>query len=362
MEGVTTRVALRPQNVLKAWTQEDARPPGPRQQRAYPQRPVSLYDNLKQQNHGANGNGCSTGTTSGCEDGVPLVRGGASSVGNLHAVTQHAQLTERARTPSQANCLSTTVPQNIAPHGFASRHAPTRSSLRHSRMIVLTRDGRVPRKYQPGVLHSRRLGTALAALVSLLGALVTAVAVWLLLWAPHLPSRDVPVYSGPPLLFAGLVGLVLLGCCRKDYPGRPFSCCLFSLKVVSVAVAGLSALAALCASAFAMLHVVSLWGSACQPAKQVANATCTCEPAYKDPDRSWAIWAGTSRHVYPDLSCPEVESLLSVLLTGSGAANLVGGLLAGWYVLLHWRSRYTDVYAKVRTAPPPVVISNVSKA
>ncbi|XP_052123649.1 uncharacterized protein LOC113209737 isoform X5 [Frankliniella occidentalis] len=220
----------------------------------------------------------------------------------------------------------------------------------------------VPRKYQPGVLHSRRLGTALAALVSLLGALVTAVAVWLLLWAPHLPSRDVPVYSGPPLLFAGLVGLVLLGCCRKDYPGRPFSCCLFSLKVVSVAVAGLSALAALCASAFAMLHVVSLWGSACQPAKQVANATCTCEPAYKDPDRSWAIWAGTSRHVYPDLSCPEVESLLSVLLTGSGAANLVGGLLAGWYVLLHWRSRYTDVYAKVRTAPPPVVISNVSKA
>ncbi|KAE8746720.1 hypothetical protein FOCC_FOCC006583 [Frankliniella occidentalis] len=64
MEGVTTRVALRPQNVLKAWTQEDARPPGPRQQRAYPQRPVSLYDNLKQQNHGANGNGCSTGTTS----------------------------------------------------------------------------------------------------------------------------------------------------------------------------------------------------------------------------------------------------------------------------------------------------------
>ncbi|XP_052123647.1 uncharacterized protein LOC113209737 isoform X3 [Frankliniella occidentalis] len=331
MEGVTTRVALRPQNVLKAWTQEDARPPGPRQQRAYPQRPVSLYDNLKQQNHGANGNGCSTGTTSsGCEDGVPLVRGGASSVGNLHAVTQHAQLTERARTPSQANCLSTTVPQNIAPHGFASRHAPTRSSLRHSRMIVLTRDGRVPRKYQPGVLHSRRLGTALAALVSLLGALVTAVAVWLLLWAPHLPSRDVPVYSGPP--------------------------------VVSVAVAGLSALAALCASAFAMLHVVSLWGSACQPAKQVANATCTCEPAYKDPDRSWAIWAGTSRHVYPDLSCPEVESLLSVLLTGSGAANLVGGLLAGWYVLLHWRSRYTDVYAKVRTAPPPVVISNVSKA
>lgn len=190
------------------------------------------------------------------------------------------------------------------------------------------------------------------------------------------------------LLVAGLLGLILLGCCRKDYPGRPYSCCMFSFKVLSVSLAALAALAALCASAFALLHVVSLWGSACEPAKQVVNATCTCEPAHKvshprcsshrvlrnhrftgtiylcnqDPERSWAIWWGTSRHVYPDLSCPEVESLLSVILTGSGAANLLAGVLAVWYVLLHWRSRYTDVYAKVRTAPPPVVISNVSKA
>ncbi|XP_034232742.1 uncharacterized protein LOC117640376 isoform X2 [Thrips palmi] len=220
----------------------------------------------------------------------------------------------------------------------------------------------VPHKYQPGVLRRRRLGTALSALVCLLGALVTAVAVWLLLWAPNLPARDNPVYSGPPLVAAGLLGLVLLGCCRKDYPGRPYSCCMFSFKVLSVSLAALAALAALCASAFALLHVVSLWGSACEPAKQVVNATCTCEPAHKDPERSWAIWWGTVRHVYPDLSCPEVESLLSVILTGSGAANLLAGVLAGWYVLLHWRSRYTDVYAKVRTAPPPVVISNVSKA
>ena len=105
-----------------------------RQQRddGLPQRPVSLYDNLKSSN-GYGAGGAAEATRGPC--------GSASSVGNLHAVVLPASL-ERARTPSQANCLSTTVPQNIAPTGFSSRHAPTRSSLRHSRMIVLNREGR----------------------------------------------------------------------------------------------------------------------------------------------------------------------------------------------------------------------------
>lgn len=63
----------------------------------------------------------------------------------------------------------------------------------------------MPRKYQPGVLRRRRLGTALSALVCLLGALVTAVAVWLVLWAPNLPARDNPVYSGPPVSTTSLL-------------------------------------------------------------------------------------------------------------------------------------------------------------
>ncbi|KAJ1523556.1 hypothetical protein ONE63_001404 [Megalurothrips usitatus] len=355
MDAVTPKVVHRRQQ-----------PPPPQQQQQQPQRPrrrQRLRHRRQQQQQRRGGGGGGGGNDGGREDlqQALLVRGGASSVGNLHAVNAAGlsnQLAERARTPSQANCLSTTVPQNIKPEGWASRHAPTRSSLRHSRMIVLTRQQGVPRARQPGVLHRRRLGLALSGLLGLLGALVTAVAVWLLLWAPRLPARDNPAYSGPPLFVAGVLGLVLLGCCRKDYPGRPHSCCLFSFKVASVAAAALAALAAFCASAFALLHVVSLWGSACEPANQVVNATCTCEPAPRDPDRSWAVWSGTSRHEYPDLSCPEVESLLSVLLTGSGAANLLAGGLAVWYVLLHWRSRYTDVYAKVRTAPPPVVIAN----
>lgn len=44
--------------------------------------------------------------------------------------------------PSQAHCLVTTVPQNIAAPNIASKHTPTRNSLRHSRMIALNKGGR----------------------------------------------------------------------------------------------------------------------------------------------------------------------------------------------------------------------------
>ncbi|GFG37686.1 hypothetical protein Cfor_12170 [Coptotermes formosanus] len=85
-------------------------------------RPLSLYDNLQQQRGG----------------GSDSISSAAVSVGNL---TDSAAPTAMDRSPSQANCLSTTVPQNIAATNIAGRHTPTRNSLRHSRMIVLSRTG-----------------------------------------------------------------------------------------------------------------------------------------------------------------------------------------------------------------------------
>lgn len=82
-------------------------------------RPLSLYDNLQQR----------SGSVSSA----------AVSVGNLG--DSAAPATTMERSPSQANCLSTTVPQNIAATNIAGRHTPTRNSLRHSRMIVLSRTG-----------------------------------------------------------------------------------------------------------------------------------------------------------------------------------------------------------------------------
>jgi len=84
-------------------------------------RPLSLYDNLQQRG------------------GSGSISSAAVSVGNL-AVDSTAP-TAMDRSPSQANCLSTTVPQNIAATNIAGRHTPTRNSLRHSRMIVLSRAG-----------------------------------------------------------------------------------------------------------------------------------------------------------------------------------------------------------------------------
>lgn len=46
---------------------------------------------------------------------------------------------ERTKSPTQTISLLTTVPQNITPANIAGRHAPTRHSLRHSRMIVMNR-------------------------------------------------------------------------------------------------------------------------------------------------------------------------------------------------------------------------------
>lgn len=40
------------------------------------------------------------------------------------------------RHPSQATMWYTTVPQSLVQQNLGSRHAPTRRSLRHSRMVV----------------------------------------------------------------------------------------------------------------------------------------------------------------------------------------------------------------------------------
>ncbi|KAJ9586793.1 hypothetical protein L9F63_019613, partial [Diploptera punctata] len=85
-------------------------------------RPVSLYDNLQRRGSGS------------------LVSNSAS-IGNIPAADSGPPATID-RAPSQANCMTTTVPQNIAATNIGGKHVPTRNSLRHSRMIVLNRNGK----------------------------------------------------------------------------------------------------------------------------------------------------------------------------------------------------------------------------
>lgn len=82
------------------------------------ERPHSLYDNLGDEvgRSGAGGGNMNTAGTLSDDQ-----------TGQQHSLTAG---------------MVTTVPQNVAAPKIEGRHVPTRSSLRHSRMIVLNKQGK----------------------------------------------------------------------------------------------------------------------------------------------------------------------------------------------------------------------------
>ncbi|XP_034947734.1 uncharacterized protein [Chelonus insularis] len=248
------------------------------------------------------------------------------------------------RAPSMANCLSTTVPVNLAASKIAGRHTPTRSSLRHSRMIVMHRNGNIPRKSRPPLLRRRKLASSLAALQTILGVVITSLSLWLLLWAPNLPFLDNPYWSGMPLLFSGSFGVCLLCCFKKEYPGMSPGFCLTLTKIISVLLAVVATITCLVACVTSAMHLIKLNGLECTPAR-VRNATCACRP------RSELASPADPVLKYVDLNCPEVEGVLTILLLFSSTCNAIGAIIAGWYCYLHWSTRdKRPEYIKVRTS------------
>lgn len=116
----------------------------------------------------------------------------------------------------QSVYLATTVPQNIKGNKIMGRHTPTRSSLRHSRMLVISKDLRGTNYYEnwertllkaihhiffPGALNPLnifypKLATSFLVLQILMGLLITAIGLWFLLWAPNTRIQDNPYWSG----------------------------------------------------------------------------------------------------------------------------------------------------------------------
>ncbi|XP_078051422.1 uncharacterized protein LOC144477567 [Augochlora pura] len=93
-------------------------------------------------NNNNNNNRVSSAVSAGNVSKVHSVKvTGAVSTGNIGRIYRPEKDKELGRAPSMANCLSTTVPVNLAASQIAGRHTPTRNSLRHSRMIVLHRAG-----------------------------------------------------------------------------------------------------------------------------------------------------------------------------------------------------------------------------
>ncbi|XP_071444587.1 sarcospan isoform X2 [Hetaerina americana] len=276
---------------------------------------------------------------------------------------------KEAWVPAQ-QLLATTVPQKIAPaSSLSGRHTPTRNSLRHSRMIVLSRTGKVPRKYLPPVLRHHKAATALVFLQLMIGLALLLLGIWMLIWTPSLRLRDNPSWSGGPLLLSGCFGIFLLCCCRKDYPGMPLGCCIFSVKVISVTLSILVIVTCLCASVFALLHVIFLSKMACHSTTLTAdisaiNSSCVCTniPAIASQvDELYRMHSVGRTYYYPDLSCEDVEGLLFIFLITSCLLNAVAAFVSFVYVFLHWSSRYMYVYSGVNSSDEnPIVIYNRS--
>lgn len=88
-------------------------------------RPSSFYDNFRE-------NG---------DVDEPYSKSNGNKNDQNHSSNDASQENEKERSPTQEFLLKTTVPQNLAATNLAGRHTPTRNSLRHSRMIVMSRTG-----------------------------------------------------------------------------------------------------------------------------------------------------------------------------------------------------------------------------
>ncbi|KAI4503816.1 hypothetical protein M0802_001219 [Mischocyttarus mexicanus] len=271
-------------------------------------------------NNNNNNNRVSSAMSAGNVSKIHPVRvTGALSTGNIGKTCRIDKIDkELGRAPSMANCLSTTVPVNLAASQIAGRHTPTRNSLRHSRMIVLNRTGQRAQKFLPPLVYHGQLGRCLAALQTIIGIAIISLSLWLLLWTPNLPITDNPYWSGMPTI-SGLLAITASVACI--------------LACISAAV-----------------HLAHLMRSECTPAR-VLNATCVCRPrGWEQGNSTMTTIDELSMIKYLDLNCPEVESILTILLIFSSTCNAFGAIISVWYSYLHWSTRRKrPKYVPVRT-------------
>ncbi|XP_018024515.1 uncharacterized protein LOC108680238 isoform X2 [Hyalella azteca] len=185
------------------------------------------------------------------------------------------------RCPSQATNLATTVPCSLVTKKLGGRHTPTRSSLRHSRMVVLHRTNGVAERRWQGRVGGEgdglgRVGALVITAQTLVALLMGGLVCWALVWAPNsIPFREVPHYAAIPLLVSGLLGVLLLACCSKRPKRRPANI----LKIMIVLTSFMAVVACLCVCIFAALKLVHLAPMRCREVKEVVALV---EPSLND--------------------------------------------------------------------------------
>jgi len=263
------------------------------------------------------------------------------------------RLSSLQRAPSQALMYYTTVPQSLVTRNLGSRHQPTRSSLRHSRMLVLLREGRVPRKYLPGVLSRSQRGVVLCVAQVVLGCLLIILALLRIAIQEHmLMSRDWPLYSGVPVLCSGSVGLWLVCCCRYYYP--PYSntqgFCIFPITtyslISSLLVSLVSSVYSLVTSISHILHLITLTSSTCAPPIKMpsswpSHAGCLCLSS------SHPLWQ-QGELVYPGTSCLDLQTFQPPLLVSLIILNVISMVTSLSFMLLLACSKHNITFRNWR--------------
>ena len=210
----------------------------------------------------------------------------------------------------------------------------------------------------------------------LIGLLVTAIGLWILLWAPHTRIQDNPYWSGLILILCGSMGNVVME--FKRIP-RNLSRerCFNWLRMNLLVVLFLSVAATFAAFTFSALHSLRLFAltTVCIPASLFSKSpSCICvfekpvvdmaelevdkqfernETNHMDTERIFLNVDADQQFHYRDLNCNEVTGPFRLILLGSSLANLVGFVATMGFLLLYYHgTKQVNLYATVKPPPP----------
>ncbi|XP_065084974.1 uncharacterized protein LOC135707161 [Ochlerotatus camptorhynchus] len=187
-----------------------------------------------------------------------------------------------AGTPSEAVYMTTTVPQNFSKNAsnLIGRHKPTRSSLRHSRMLVVNKN--LPQRYPKGNslnLRHIRLSRILMILKIIVGTILTFVGMTIIVWSPNTHTKDNPYWAGMILTVSGSLFLILFDFKRR--PSNRLRENFFNfIRVNALVILLLTIFFTMLAFIYALIHTTNLSSEhlRCAPEYRfnVNSSSCVC--------------------------------------------------------------------------------------
>ncbi|XP_058445176.1 uncharacterized protein LOC131426453 [Malaya genurostris] len=318
----------------------------------------------------------------GTTDDSPRVGAEEGGSNKSRPISSNRSITIRlpdSGTPSEAVYMTTTVPQNFAKDSSAliGRHKPTRSSLRHSRMLVVNKSfhQRYPRGNSLNLKHIR-LSRVLMVLKILIGAILTFVGLAIMVWSPSTHTKDNPYWAGLVLILCGSMFLILFNLKRRPANRLRESCFNF-VRVNALLLLLLTIFFTMLAFIYALMHTVNLSSSGlhCEPeySFNVNSSSCVCwidvqssrssgqeeasqltsdqllEDESLEGNSSSTTVAGLDRRgtpeqwekdgairlEYRDFRCSEVLGIWYYVTLGSTVLNSLGCLLAAVFLVIY---------------------------